>query len=71
MYQPEIRKNAICSLYRIKRAYRKPMTTVLDELIRKGMKNINRSEICAVCRQEKNDENCGQCYISRSGRKGG
>ncbi|MFH2033071.1 MAG: hypothetical protein ABIJ40_20960 [Bacteroidota bacterium] len=63
MYQPNMDEQMISTLYRMKQAYRKPMTRVLKDLVGKAVKSVDKGEVCQVCRQQGNDE-CMVCLLS-------
>lgn len=63
MYQPAMQEETIMTLYRMKRAYKKPMTILLQELLVQAVKTINREEVCNKCRQEQNTS-CEQCLFN-------
>ena len=72
MYQPAIKDEAVRSLYRMKRAFRKPMTVILNEVLSQGFTLIDRDRICNVCQQEGNATECSECSFNRAvKRKGG
>ena len=64
MYQPAMKENSVRTIYRIKRAYRKPMTDVLEELLSAGLKSTDRRRICSVCQSEGNNADCSGCQLS-------
>ena len=64
MYQPRIEEETIRSLYRMKQAYKKPMTRILQELVATAVKTVEREEVCLRCRQQGNDE-CRECLLAQ------
>ncbi|MCK5612331.1 hypothetical protein KAR91_61230 [Candidatus Pacearchaeota archaeon] len=64
MYQPRIEEETIRSLYRMKQAYKKPMTKILQELVSTAVKTVSREDVCEKCKQQKNDE-CSECLLAQ------
>ena len=64
MYQPAIKEATVRTLYRIKRAHGKPMTSVLEELLSMGIKSADKVRICTVCQNEGNNADCSDCHLS-------
>lgn len=62
MYNPELSENAVRTLYRLKRAWKRPMTEVLEEIIQQSLKAVDKGVICGVCVTEKNNE-CESCFL--------
>jgi len=69
MYQPEIKDGVVMGLYRMKRASRKPMTHILDEVIVRGLKSIDSGRVCFICRYEGNNQDCRKCYLNKEREK--
>jgi hypothetical protein len=65
MYQPVIKDDAIRTLYRIKRAYKRPMTLVLEDILSAGLKAIQKAKVCAICQEEANNQDCLNCYLGK------
>jgi len=63
VYNPELREIAVKTLYRLKRALKKPMTEILDEMLMQSLKAFDRGSVCRVCVDEKNNQ-CEECYLS-------
>ena len=63
MYQPSISEGAVRALYRVKRAYQRPMTELLEEFVVKGLRSASRVSVCSVCQSEGNNTNCNGCYF--------
>jgi len=64
MYQPAMKEETVRTIYRIKRAYHKPMTNVLEELLSMGLKSADKVSICSVCQAEGNNTDCSDCHLS-------
>lgn len=64
MYNPSIDDKLIKALYRIKRFYKKPITKLTNELIRKSLHTINKAGVCTTCLRENNQE-CEVCILAR------
>ena len=62
VYSPSLGESAIKILYRLKRALKKPMTEILEEMIQSSLKAVNKEVICGVCVAEKNNE-CDECCL--------
>ena len=62
MYNPELSENAVRTLYRLKRAWKKPMTEILDEMIQQPLKQLDSKVVCEICITEKNNQ-CDECYL--------
>ena len=65
MYSPILNEELVKTLYRLKRFYRKPITTLADELIKQSLKTFIASDkefICTVCVGERNND-CNGCYL--------
>jgi len=65
MYSPTLNPEFVRVLYRLKRAYKKPMTEVAEELIAQALKTADKEFVCKVCISEKNNE-CKECHLSYS-----
>ncbi len=65
MYQPLISEEAVRTLYRVKRAYHRPMTQLLEEFVVVGLKSTSRMPVCSVCQSEGNNTDCQSCYFGR------
>ena len=63
MYQPVLTDRVIRCLYRMKRAYHRPMTEILEELITIGFDFSNGKEVCTACEKESNNTDCVECYF--------
>ncbi|MCP4649626.1 MAG: hypothetical protein GY853_06045 [PVC group bacterium] len=70
MYQPMIKDNAVKTLYRVKRAYQKPMTKILDELLILGLIRADKVRVCSVCQEDGNNGDCSHCYFNNEGKEG-
>ena len=62
MYSPALGESAIKTLYRLKRALKKPMTEIVDEMIQSSLKAVDKEVICGVCVAEKNNQ-CKECCL--------
>ena len=65
MYQPSISEDAVRTLYRVKRAYHRPMTQLLEEFVVEGLRGASRVPVCSVCQREGNNTDCGSCYLGK------
>ncbi len=63
MYQPSISEDAVRGLYRVKRAYQRPMTELLEGFVVDGLRNVRRVAVCSVCQEEGNNTDCHRCYL--------
>lgn len=62
MYSPKLNPELIRVLYRVKRAYQKPMTEITEQLILEGLKTVHKEFVCKACIREKNNK-CKECYL--------
>ena len=60
MYQPVLKDNLIKTLYRVKQAYKKPMTKVAENLMQQGLNAIDKEQVCKTCASEGNSQ-CNEC----------
>jgi hypothetical protein len=67
MYQPTIEDIVVRTMYRIKRAYQKPMTRVLEDLLSTGLRATDTVKVCSVCQREGNNTDCSNCYFGKEG----
>jgi hypothetical protein len=67
MYQPTIEDIVVRTMYRIKRAYQKPMTRVLEDLLFTGLRATDTVKVCSVCQREGNNTDCSNCYFGKEG----
>lgn len=65
MYQPAMKEDTVRTLYRIKRAYQKPMTRVLEDLLVEGLRAADALKVCSVCQNEGNNTDCSSCYFGK------
>jgi len=63
MYQPSISEGSVRALYRVKRAYQRPMTELLEDFVIEGLRNVRRVSVCSVCQSEGNNTDCHRCYL--------
>lgn len=63
MYSPELSARMVKTLYRLKRAWNKPMTTVIELLLIQSLATIDKKPVCEICRKEKNNS-CEGCYFN-------
>ena len=63
MYSPVLNEELVKTLYRLKRFYRKPMTEVAEELIRYGLKTVDKEFVCRICIAEGNND-CNDCCLA-------
>lgn len=68
MYQPVLKDSLIKTLYRVKQAYKKPMTKVAESLMQEGLNAIDREQVCKTCVIEGNNK-CDECCLA-NGKKG-
>ena len=62
LYSPLLSEKAVKTIYRLKRAWKKPMTEIADYLIQKSLETLDKEVSCAVCIGEKNND-CENCYL--------
>lgn len=63
MYQPVLKDSMIKTLYRVKQAYKKPMTKVAENLMQQGLSLIDREQVCKTCASEGNSQ-CNECCLA-------
>lgn len=63
MYSPKLSGKSVATLFRLKRAMKKPMTEILEDMIQQSLKAVDRNVVCEVCISEKNNE-CRECCLS-------
>ena len=64
MYSPRLNESLVRTIYRLKRVYRKPMTEITEDLIKKSLCTVEKEFVCRVCVGERNNE-CGCCCLNR------
>jgi hypothetical protein len=64
MYSPALSEKTTKTIYRLKRFYKKPMTEIAEQLIKKSLSKVEKEFICRVCISERNNQ-CEQCYLKR------
>ena len=69
MYTPALSEKTVKTLYRMKRFYKKPITEIAEEMIKKSMHTFDKEQICRVCVSESNND-CGNCSLADE-KKGG
>jgi RecB family exonuclease len=62
VYSPVLSEKATRTIYRLKKAYKKPMTEIAESLIQQSLKAVEKEVICEVCIADKNNE-CNECYL--------
>lgn len=62
VYNPALSDSAIKTLYRLKRALKKPMTEIAESLIQQSLKTFDKGVVCEICIAEKNNQ-CDECYM--------
>jgi len=70
MYSPALSEKATRTIYRLKRVWKKPMTEIADELIKKSLYTVEKEFVCRVCVRERNDD-CENCYLEKNPKKEG
>ena len=70
MYSPVLNEKLVKTLFRLKRACKKPMTEIAEGLIHQSLKAVDRELVCRVCIGERNND-CDGCYLANSKMKGG
>ncbi len=71
MYSPDLSEGMVKTLYRLKRAWNKPMTAVMEQLLIQSLAKVDKKQVCEICSKEKNNS-CEGCYFNGqqlSGRK--
>ena len=63
MYSPKLAEDKIRALYRVARAYRKPMTTIADKLITMALVNVDKARVCNECHTAGNTD-CRNCLLA-------
>lgn len=63
MYNPRIDCDLIRALYRLKRFYKKPITTIANEMIEKSLRTMDIQSVCKTCIEENNQE-CDDCILA-------
>jgi len=63
MYNPKLSGKSVATLFRLKRALKKPMTELIEEMVQQSLKAVDKGVVCDVCISEKNNE-CKECYLS-------
>lgn len=62
MYSPVLNEKTTRTIYRLKKAWKKPMTEITESLIQQSLKAVDKSVVCETCIGEKNN-NCDECYL--------
>lgn len=62
MYSPLLSEKATRTIYRLKRAWKKPMTEIAESLIQQSLKAVDSKIVCEVCVAEKNNQ-CAECCL--------
>jgi hypothetical protein len=62
MYSPVLSEKATRTIYRLKKAWKKPMTAIAESLIQQSLKAVDKEVICGICIAEKNNQ-CDECYM--------
>ena len=62
MYSPSLSEKATRTIYRLKQAWKKPMTEIIDEMIQQSLKQIDSKAVCEACIAEQNNQ-CGECCL--------
>lgn len=63
MYSPELSVRMVKTLYRLKRAWNKPMTAVIEQLLIQSLATVDKKPVCEICSKEKNNS-CEGCYFN-------
>lgn len=64
MYSPSLSEKAVRTIFRIKKALKKPMTEIADNLIQQSLRAVDKEVICEICIGDKNNQ-CEECYLMR------
>ena len=62
LYSPVLSEQIVKTIYRIKKAMKKPMTEIAESLIQQSLKAVDKEIVCEVCINEKNNQ-CEECYL--------
>jgi len=62
LYSPVLSEKATRTIYRLKQAWKKPMTEIAESLIQQSLKAVDKSVVCEACIAKKNNE-CKECYL--------
>lgn len=62
MYSPVLSEKATRTIYRLKKAWKKPMTEITESLIQQSLKAVDKESVCKVCVEEKNNQ-CEECCL--------
>lgn len=63
MYSPQICEQQVRALYRLKLAFRKPMTVITRSLLETAMASVDRKKICRKCRERNLNSHCEDCFF--------
>ncbi len=63
VYSPALSEKATKTIYRLKKALKKPMTEIAESLIQQSLRAVDKEVVCEVCIGEKNNQ-CGECCLS-------
>jgi hypothetical protein len=63
VYSPALSDKAVRTIYRIKKALKKPMTEIADNLIQQSLKAVDKDVICEICIGDKNNL-CEECSLN-------
>jgi hypothetical protein len=64
VYSPSLSENIVRTIYRLKQAWKKPMTEIAESLIQQSLKAVDKTVVCEACIAEKNNQ-CEECYLTR------
>ena len=70
MYSPVLSESLVKTIYRLKRVWKKPMTEIAEELIKKSLYAVEKEFVCRVCIGERNND-CESCYLEKNPKKEG
>jgi hypothetical protein len=70
MYSPVLNESLVKTMYRLKRVWKKPMTEIAEELIKKSLYAVEKEFVCRVCIGERNND-CESCYLEKNPKKEG
>lgn len=70
MYSPALSEKVTRTIYRLKKVWKKPMTEIAEDLIKKSLCAVDREFVCSVCISERNND-CESCYLGKNPKKEG
>ena len=62
MYSPVLNEKTTRTIYRLKKAWKKPMTEITESLIQQSLKAVDKGVVCEVCITGQNNQ-CEECCL--------